>query len=251
MNNRITILLSTLCLLVSCAPNDERMPGDDNSAWKAVLTTGETLDAEQHYHTVGIELEGIIPSDAIELGTDAEWLTIQSDTLPSDGLFDVLPESNAGGEERTAKLTLTCRTDGSTSVVEIVQKGSAGNNEYASSTYRVGHGFSCFDDYKCSTSIRGNVISEAKLSEFDGDNTFISLQEGVRGEMYYEFYSAYSLSEMQNKLTKKPRQQQMYLVSRKPLTDTVLYLSMLQMNNIMVMLVWCVWWVPDRWMWVP
>ncbi|RRD93239.1 hypothetical protein EII33_01165 [Bacteroides heparinolyticus] len=198
---RLFILLA-LCFLASCSKDDE-IPDTDQTGWKAVVTTGETLEAERRYHTIGLETEGLAPGNVIGISTDAEWLTIKSDTLPSDGLFDVLPEANTDVEERLAKLTLTNRTDGSTSVVELVQKGKAGDNDDASSLYRVGRGFSCFDEYKCATSIRGSVISEAKLREFNSDSTFISIQESVRGEMYYEFYSAYSLSEMQSKFMEK------------------------------------------------
>lgn len=204
MSDRIILfILLALCFLASCSKDDEILPDINQTAWKAVVTTGETLEAERRYHTIGLETEGLAPGNVIGISTDAEWLTIKSDTLPSDGLFDVLPEANTDVEERLAKLTLTNRTDGSISVVELVQKGKLGDNDDASSLYRVGRGFSCFDDYKCSTSIRGSVISEARLREFNSDSTFISIQEGVRGEMYYEFYSAYSLSEMQSKLTKK------------------------------------------------
>lgn len=203
MTDRITFIILALCFLASCSDEDDILRNIDNTAWKAVVTTGETLDAGQHYHTVGLEIEGLTRESVIGISTDTEWLAIKSDTLPSDGLFDVLPEANTDVEERVARLTLTNRTDGSTSVVELVQKGYVGENDDPSSIYRIGCGFSCFDDYKCSTSIRGSVISEAGLRQFDSDSTFVSVQDGVRGESYYEFYSAYSLSEMQNKLTKK------------------------------------------------
>lgn len=191
-----------LCFLASCT-DDTLRPGDDTTSWKAVVTIGETLDAESHYHTVGIETEGLVPGKIIRITTDAEWLTIKADTLPADGLFDVLPEANRKTEERVALLTFTNQTDGSISHIELVQKGMVGvNDDPQASYYRVGQGFSCFDEYKSATSIRKNVIDEAKLRHMDSDSTFISLQENVRGETFYEFNSAYSLSEMQNKLTK-------------------------------------------------
>lgn len=203
MNDRIKFTIFALCLLASCSNEDVALPDDSDTVWKAVVTSGETLDAEQHYHTIGIKTEGLASGSVICLATDAQWLAIKSDTLPSDGFFDVLPETNTDVEERLAKLTLTNQADGSTFVVELVQKGSVGYNDDTSSGYHIGRGFSCFDEYKCIKSIRGNVIDEAKLRGFDSDSTFVSIQEAVRGEMFYEFYSAYSLSEMQSKLTQK------------------------------------------------
>lgn len=203
MINRILSIILTFCILMSCSNDNSIQPDEKLEGWKAVLTTGETLDAEQHYHTIGIELEGITSSDVIKLSTDAQWLIIKSDTLPSDGLFDVLPETNNGVDERLAELTLTNQTDGSTFTLELVQAGSIGYNDDESSAYKIGYGFSCFDEFKCVRSIRKNIIDEAKLRSFDSDSTFVSTQEAIRGEMYYEFYSAYSLSEMQSKLMLK------------------------------------------------
>ncbi len=205
MTDRLIYMLVALCLLASCNENDDAilLPGQHDTAWKAVVTAGETLDAERHYHTVGITTRGVAPGSVISLSTEAEWLVVKSDTLPSDGLFDVLPETNTDAEERVAELTLTNLSDGSVCVVELVQKGGVGYNDGATSGYQIGRGFSCFDEYKCMTSVRGNVINESKLRAFDSDSTFVSIQEVVRGEMFYEFNSAYSLSEMQNKLTQK------------------------------------------------
>lgn len=161
------------------------------------------MDADKHYNTVGIKVDAPISVNTILLSTDCDWLSIQSDTLPSDGYFDVLPESNTSPEDREAKLTLTSQADGSAFVLSLIQKGSVGYNDDASSDYKLGRGFSCFDEYMSVNSVRKTVISEAKLRALDSDSTFISIQEAVRGEIYYEFVSAYSMSEMQKTLTEK------------------------------------------------
>jgi hypothetical protein len=92
MSERWVCLLLSLCLLVSCSSDE--FESDSNAAWKAAVTSGEELDAEQHYHTVEIEIAGLAAGSVVGLTTDADWLTITSDTLPADGKFDVLPEQN-------------------------------------------------------------------------------------------------------------------------------------------------------------
>ena len=74
-------------------------------------------------------------------------------------------------------------------------------NDGSYSDYRIGRGFSCFDEYKSVRSFRKDVLNLARLRDFDGDSSFVSVQEAIRGEIKYEFFSAYSMAEMQSKLT--------------------------------------------------
>lgn len=201
MTKRIIFLLSAIFLLVSCHDDIQTADNEPTGAWKAVLTTGEQLDADRHYQTVGVKLDGLPAGSAVTVSTDADWLAVETDTLPSDGLFDVMPEANNSPKERTANLTFTNVADGSSSVVVLTQGGTFGTN--GSSKYRIGYGFSCFDEYKNANSIRKNVIDEAKLRNLGDDSTFVPIQESVREQMTYEFFSSYTLAEMQKKLTLK------------------------------------------------
>ncbi len=188
-----------IVLLVSCHDDNQSYTADTDT-WKALLTTGEKLDAEKHYQTIGVKLEGLPAGTSVKVSTDADWLAIETDTLPSDGLFDVLPEANTVPSERTAKLTLTNLADGSSQEVEVSQSGITGENS-GNSKYKIGYGFSCFDEYKSAKSIRRNVIDEAKLRSLGSDSTFTPIQESTQEQLNFEYFSAYSLAEMQQKLT--------------------------------------------------
>lgn len=201
--NRLGFLVFALSFFSSCNTDVVEIPEKGTGVWKATIVAGGTMDADKHYNTVGIKVDTPVSANTILLTTDCDWLNIKSDTLPSDGYFDVLPESNTSVEDREAKLTLTSQADGSAFVLSLIQKGSVGYNDDASSDYKLGRGFSCFDEYMSANSVRKTVISEAKLRALDSDSTFISIQEAVRGEIYYEFVSAYSMSEMQKTLTEK------------------------------------------------
>lgn len=199
MTKKIVLLCLAFVLLVSCQ-DDNTLPTADTTTWKALLTTGQKLDAEKHYQTVGVKLEGLQDGTSVKVSTDADWLSVDTDTLPSDGLFDVLPEANTIPNERTARLTLTNLTDGSTQTVEVSQNGLAGENS-TNSRYRIGYGFSCFDEYKSVNSIRRNVIDEAKLRSLGSDSTFTPIHETTQEQINFEYFSAYTLAEMQQKLT--------------------------------------------------
>lgn len=200
--NNIVLAILMLGILASCNPENIELPNNTNTTWSAKVKMGETLDSDERYNTIGIELDMSVSGNTILLSTDAQWLTLNSDTLPSDGYFDVLPEENTGVEDREAEVILTNQADGTTYSIVLVQKGSIGYND-ASLDYKIGCGFSCFDEYMSEASTKKCVIDEAKLRNFDSDSTFVSIQEAARGEMYYEYHSAYSLSEMQKRLTEK------------------------------------------------
>ncbi len=201
-NNRLLIPLLAVCLLAlaACHDDDDDYP-TGGTPWQAEVSEGDLLSAEHHYNTVGITLSGDVPAGAtITLSTDADWLTLDADTLPSDGLFDVLPEANERGTTRDATLTLTCQADGSQRQVVLTQEGDDGSN--ADNDWHIGQGFSCFDDYMSEASLRKPVISVARLQALDYLSGVVSVQDAVRGEEDMEVYTARSLVEMQSVLTK-------------------------------------------------
>ncbi len=201
-SNRLIFPLLAVCLLAlaACHDDDDDYP-TGGILWQAEVSEGDLLSAEHHYNTVGITLSGDVPAGAtITLSTDADWLTLDADTLPSDGLFDVLPEANERGTTRDATLTLTCQADGSQRQVVLTQEGDDGSN--ADNDWHIGQGFSCFDDYMSEASLRKPVISVARLQALDYLSGVVSVQDAVRGEEDMEVYTARSLVEMQSVLTK-------------------------------------------------
>ncbi len=202
MMNKWLILPVLAVVLVLAACSNDDYSDLAGSTWQAQIDEGDVLSAERHYNTVGIALSGLVPAGAtITLSTDADWLTIDSDTLPTDGIFDVLPEANERGTTREATLTLTCQADGSQRQVTLTQEADDGSNADAD-VWHIGQGFSCFDEYMSKASLRNQVINVAKLQKLDSLNGVESVQDAMRGEEDLEVYTARSLVEMQSVLTK-------------------------------------------------
>lgn len=201
MNNRIILTLLAFCLFIVACSEDEHNGLTEGVVWQAQVSEGDMLSAEHRYNTVGIILSGEMPmGGTLTLSTDADWLTIDSDTLPSDGIFDVLPEANERGTTRNATLTITCQSDGSSRQVILTQESDDGSN--ADNDWHIGQGFCCFDDYMSEASLRKPIINVAKLQALDQRNGVVSVQDAVRGEEDFELYTAWSLVEMQSILTK-------------------------------------------------
>lgn len=194
----ILTLVACMVLIGACSDNDIDQQGNTAANWQVKLTDEMMLDDASHYNTLEVNIEGERPQGQIRLSTDAEWLTIDTDTLPSDGSFDVLPEANLQGVTRSAEIVFTSLADGSVSKLQVTQEKYDAEN--ADTPYHIGYGYSVFDDYMNTKSFRAQVLNLAELQALDNDTSFISRQEGVRGYVDYEYYSAYSIEEMQRKL---------------------------------------------------
>ena len=71
------------------------------------------------------------------------------------------------------------------------------------SDFRVGYGFSAFDEFKSPRSVRGKVIDVSRLKLYDSDSTFYSTQEVLRGREDFTITNSWSLQEMSSKLTQE------------------------------------------------
>ncbi len=197
----IFILAACMFLAGACSDHDFDQPdGTTATKWSVSLADPSMLDDASHYNTLDVTIEGEKPQGQIRLSTDAEWLTIDSDTLPSDGSFDVLPEANLEGVSRTAQIVFTSAEDGTVCKLDVTQEKYDAENADPTSLYHIGYGYCVFDDYMNSKSFRSQVINIAKLQALDSDSSFITQQESVRGNVDYEYHFAYSVEEMQRKL---------------------------------------------------
>lgn len=77
------------------------------------------------------------------------------------------------------------------------------NDSNPYSDFRVGYGFSAFDEFKSPRSVRGKVIDVSRLMLYDSDSTFYSTQEVLRGRENFTIINSRSLQEMSSKLTQE------------------------------------------------
>ena len=200
--------MMSLVVLGSCRKDD--LP-EEAAQWKVAWSSGgelEELGVHGRYYSLYTTMTGS-PDSVLTLSTDADWLRLMTETLPADGIIQLLAEANEDGEGRTATITVASAKKPEQQVTLTVrQRGLSDareNNEDSDplSDYRVGWGFDAFDEYKSLKSQRGKIIDAARLGAFDSDTTFNSLQEVVRASETFNVMSAYSLEEMSRKLTKE------------------------------------------------
>ncbi len=196
----IFLLVTCVAALWACSDNDLDQQGGNVVKWSVELADGSMLDAASHYHTLEATISGERPQGTIRLSTDADWLTFDTDTLRADGEFDVLPEANVQGVSRSAEIVFTNTEDGTVCKATVTQEKYDGENDDPTQPYHIGYGYSVFDEYMSTNSFRNSVINLAKLQKLDTDTSFVSRQESVRGFVDYEYFSAYSLEDMQRKL---------------------------------------------------
>lgn len=216
MNKKITFSLAwLLCigiLFVACKDESDYLP--NQGAWSLEVTGADTdgskneavIDMYGRYYSIYTTQTGEHDAELL-LSTDAEWLTLMADTLPADGILQVLVEENREARERTAEIFVqSADRPERQAVITIRQRNEASYGENDSNPYsdfRVGFGFSAFDEFQSPRSVRGKVIDISRLMLYDSDSTFHSTQEVLRGREDFTISNTWSLQEMSSKLTRE------------------------------------------------
>ena len=206
--NRYTLLhkvgLIACCLLTTACQKDD--PIDLTEQWTLTVDDKSDLTVEYygHYSHFTVSQHGGHDS-TLTISTDADWLRLSTERVPDDGIVKFLTEDNEGIDVRTASIRF-CSAIRPERVVELTVRQLGlplmGNNDMKDD-YCVGWGFDAYQEFQSSTSVKGKVIDERALVDFDSDTTFNSYQESVRGRQSFEVFSAHSLQEMSNVLTKQ------------------------------------------------
>ena len=201
------LLVPAFTLITACSDDDT--PADE--AWSIELIGDNTdgleavIDMFGRYYSINTAQNG--NNDlSLALRSEAAWLTLMTDTLPADGILQLRAEANTEARERSASIYVESSDHPNRrAVITIRQRSEAsyGDNADADplSDYRVGWGFSAFDEYLSLNSIRGKIIDEARLMSYDSDSTFHCFQEVRRGREEYSVFTSLSLQEMSMKLT--------------------------------------------------
>ena len=199
-------------LLIGCKDDNDDLPGQ--GSW-SLEVTGEDADGSRNeavidmygrYYSIYTTQKGE-PDAALLLRTESEWLTLMADTLPADGILQFLAEENGEARERTATIYVESASNPERqTVITIRQRSESSYGENDSNPYsdfRVGYGFSAFDEFKSPRSVRGKVIDVSLLMLYDSDSTFHSTQEVLRGREDFTITNSWSLQEMSSKLTQE------------------------------------------------
>jgi hypothetical protein len=184
----------------------------DNDATLAPSVTGtldwqvEAPEMETYSRYYALQTSGNFLADEVyQLSTDADWITLSNDSLPSDGILDFKVEANENVKGRTAVIRLQARSDASLyAELEVYQKGLGDDdcNDTDNDAYRIGYSYDAYSEYDSPYSLKSKVIDMNKLSEFDADTVFQSVQSAAKGREDFMVESAMSLKSLSYKLTK-------------------------------------------------
>lgn len=216
MNKKIFFSLAwLLCfgiLFVGCNEANDDLPGQ--GSWSLEVIGADTdgskneavIDMYGRYYSIYTTQKGD-RDDALLLDTESDWLTLMADTLPADGILQFLAEENGEARERTATIyVVSASNPDRQTVITIRQRSESSYGENDSNPYsdfRVGFGFSAFDEFRSPRSVRGKVIDVSRLMLYDSDSTFNSTQEVLRGREDFTITNSWSLQEMSSKLTQE------------------------------------------------
>ena len=201
--------LMSILGLGSCRQDD--LPEAEVAQWNVAWTSGieeEEIGIFGRYYSLYTTTTGSLDS-VLTLSTDADWLKLVTETLPADGIIQLLADANGDGAGRAATITVASAKNPEQQVTLTVrQRGLSDNRNNDGDAdpmtdFRVGWGFNAFDEYKSLNSLRGKIIDGDLLGRFDSDSTFRSVQEVVRSNEQFSVISAWSLQEMSEKLTKE------------------------------------------------
>lgn len=210
--SKVAGVLCLCSIFVGCKDNSDIQPGQ--GPWSIEVIGEDTDDSKNEaiidmygrYYSIYTIQTGDHDATLL-LRTDAEWLTLMTDTLPTDGILQFRAEENAEARERTAEIFLqSADTPEHLAVITIRQRSESSYGENESNPYadfRVGYGFGAFDEFKSPRSVRNKVIDVSRLMLYDSDSTFHSTQEVLRGREDFTITNSMSLQEMSSKLTQE------------------------------------------------
>ena len=204
----VSLALTTMLLPSLTACHDGNDDGPE-TPWAISWADGEEgqIDIHHRYYSLYTKQSGETDTTLL-MTTDATWLQLMADTLPSDGILQVKAEANTGANGRTATIRLTSASHRDrTALLTLRQTGTndqATNDSTDPMTdFRVGWGFNAFDEYHDVVSVRGKILNISRLDDYDSDSTFTAVQEAVRGKEDFKVTATYSLQEMSSHLTKE------------------------------------------------
>ncbi len=210
MNKATLLLAMALAMLMSMSScHDDSLSESDWTVTWSDGTNEAVIDIYGRYYSLYSTFKGETDS-TLTLTCDADWLQLQHNNLPADGIIQLLATANENGAARTADIVVRSQKHPDHDVtLHVRQRGLSedrtndDDNADPISDYRVGWGFNAFDEYKSLNSLRGKIIDPVKLERFDSDTTFNSMQEAMRSLETFQVTSAWSLQEMSMKLTKE------------------------------------------------
>lgn len=204
-------LLLIVCLWALSSCNDDLPSSEIKQRWGIELADNDqqaVLPRQSSYESLRVKVTGQTNSDEVVLiSTTDDWLQLETDTLPSDGIVSVATQTNEGNTRRYASLTFRS-TDNPlhTDTLELTQLSSADNasNSDPMETLYIGYGY---DIYKNANSQKSVHTLEPILDYdyikqyFTASDTYEPIHDCQISRTEINYCAALTLSQYSTELT--------------------------------------------------
>lgn len=145
---------------------------------------------------------------ACTVQSTAEWLTLTSDTLPSDGVLEFYVTANDDDYGRSAEIRVNSAGQPDLSAsLSVYQCGWLDSDDNAlaggelTQDFRVGWGYNILQEFMSENSLTAPILDYNKLLGFEMETGGKLIQEDNRSYEKIEVYSGYSLDELSQTFT--------------------------------------------------
>ena len=197
-------------LLAACSGHDDTLPelepvAPTDSTMLTASVGDSVLARFASYESMDVSFTGRKADDgAITVGTDADWLTLLTDTLPDDGIVSLATTDNVGSTRREALLTFAT-TSGRKATLRLVQLSVADDdqNSNAQADGFVGYGYDIYQSLDDPMSVRKwrPVFSMVQLRQRDYIDTYETIHKSRLSRTETKVYSSRSFYEFSHELT--------------------------------------------------
>ncbi len=219
-NRSISLGLAALVAIALTACHDDT--DDIVSKASGILTLSETtLDAshEGRYFIVTAEASNVEALGQVSVAADADWVSLDADTLSSTGALAFYVNPNEGDRGREATLTFSL---GGTEVatLSLHQHSEAEEDDNAlpggklTRQARVGYGYNMLIDYNDPKSVTDQVLDYGKLAQAEQAWGTVVAEEG-RAQQSLMLHTSYSIEEMSEWMTKQSSTETKFLFFNK------------------------------------
>ncbi|MBQ8466233.1 MAG: hypothetical protein IJ546_00890 [Prevotella sp.] len=165
-NLTITMLVLLSALLTACHDDADPTPvPTKDGAWVVTVVSGFAADTptmlprQATYESITVSIKGrTADTRTVIVTTDADWLTVMSDSLPADSIIALAAATNATGHRREATLTFTDADNAALSATLTLTQRSASdsddNGDEAREQLYVGYGYDIYKALESTMAVR-------------------------------------------------------------------------------------------------
>lgn len=195
---RAALALAALFTLHACCDDDVPLPPDTPQGVLTFTEPDVTLPVKGRYYSLRVNLPENEWRRIEAMRPDVTWLTLEADTVYSDGTLEFYAEDNPDVKSRTATITVTT-PEGDTATCLVTQKGLGDDdgNSGLDEVFFVGYGYNIFQDYMNTRSLCAPIVDNDKASAlFEGGQLVQSVLRSRETVSHIVANSLYEMSEL-------------------------------------------------------